>query len=200
MSHRTNDRSIAVMVLMDLSQSLNDEVPGTGQSRLALSQEAVALLGWAIDRLGDPFALAGFHSNTRHDVRYHHIKGFVERWGPDPKGRLAAMQGQYSTRMGAALRHAAHYLGAQKADKKLLLVLTDGRPSDVDVPDEHALVADTRQAVQELAQQGMHTHCISLDPQADAYVNDIFGQHVTVVDRIEQLPEKLTRLFVQLTR
>jgi nitric oxide reductase activation protein len=68
------------------------------------------------------------------------------------------------------------------------------------VPDEAALVADTRQAVQELAQQGMHTHCISLDPQADAYVHDIFGHHTTVVVRIEQLPERLTRLFVSLTK
>ena len=200
MSHRTNDRSIAVMVLLDLSQSLNDVVPGTLQTRLALSQEAVALLSWAIDRVGDPFALAGFHSNTRHDVRYHHIKGFGERWGEAPKARLAALQGQYSTRMGAAMRHAAHYLQAQNADKKLLLVLTDGRPSDVDVSDDQALVADTRQAVQELSQKGTHTHCISLDPLADAYVHDIFGHHATVVDRIEQLPEKLTRLFMNLTR
>jgi nitric oxide reductase NorD protein len=200
MSHRTDGRSIAVLVLLDLSQSLNDTVPGTGQTRLTLSQEAVALLAWAIDRLGDPFALAGFHSNTRHDVRYQHIKGFGEDWGEAPKARLAALQAQYSTRMGAALRHAAHYLGAQKADKKLLLVLTDGRPSDVDVPDETALIADTRQAVQELAQQGLHSHCISLDPQASAYVHDIFGHHATVVDRIEQLPERLTRLFVNLTK
>ncbi len=200
MSHRTNDRSIAVMVLLDLSQSLNDVVPGTLQTRLSLSQEAVALLSWAIDRVGDPFALAGFHSNTRHDVRYHHIKGFGERWGDASKARLAALQGRYSTRMGAAMRHAGHYLQAQRADKKLLLVLTDGRPSDVDVPDDQTLVADTRQAVQELSQHGMHTHCISLDPQADAYVQDIFGHHATVVDRIEQLPEKLTRLFMNLTR
>lgn len=200
MSHRSDGRSIAVMVLLDLSQSLNDDVPGAGQSRLALSQQAVALLAWAIHRLGDPFALAGFHSNTRHDVRYQHIKGFGEPWGEAPKARLAALQARYSTRMGAALRHAAHYLGAQTADKKLLLVLTDGRPSDVDVADERALVLDTRQAVQELAQKGMHSHCISLDPQADTYVHDIFGQHATVVDRVEQLPERLTRLFLGLTR
>jgi nitric oxide reductase NorD protein len=133
-------------------------------------------------------------------VRYQHIKGFGEPWGDAPKARLAALQAGYSTRMGAALRHAAHYLGAQTADKKLLLVLTDGRPSDVDVADDQALVHDTRQAVQELAQKGMHTHCISLDPQADAYVHDIFGQHATVVDRVEQLPERLTRLFLGLTR
>jgi nitric oxide reductase NorD protein len=44
------------------------------------------------------------------------------------QGRLAAMQAGYSTRMGAAMRHAAHYLAAQKAEKKLLLILTDGQP------------------------------------------------------------------------
>jgi len=200
MSHRTAERSISVLVLLDVSQSLNDAVPGTGQTRLELSQQAVALLAWAMDRLGDPFALAGFHSNTRHDVRYQHIKGFGERWNDVPKARLAAMHAAYSTRMGAALRHGSRTLGGQSTDKKLLLVLTDGRPSDVDVPDEWSLVDDTRMAVQELAHQGIHTHCISLDPQADTYVHAMFGQHATIIDRVEQLPERLTRLFLSLTR
>jgi nitric oxide reductase activation protein len=146
------------------------------------------------------FAIAGFHSNTRHEVRYQHILGFSERWGEASKGRLAAVQAGYSTRMGAAMRHAAHYLGAQKADKKLLLVLTDGEPADVDMSDPQALILDTRQAVKELTQQGIHSHCISLDPNADAYVRDIFGHHFTVVDRVEQLPERLPRLFMALTR
>jgi nitric oxide reductase NorD protein len=199
MHHRPDSRSIAVLVLLDLSQSLNDPVIGTGQTRLMLGQQAVALLAWAIDRLGDRFALAGFHSNTRHDVRYQHIKGFSESWGVQSKARLAALQARYSTRMGAALRHAAHYLGAQTADRKLLLLLTDGRPSDVDVPDDTTLLADARQAVLELAQSGLHSHCISLDPQADTYVHQIFGHHATVVDRVEQLPERLSRLFLQLT-
>jgi len=81
-----------------------------------------------------------------------------------------------------------------------LLVLTDGRPSDVDVPDDCSLVDDTRMAVQELAHQGIHTHCISLDPQADTYVHAMFGQHATIIDHVDQLPERLTRLFLSLTR
>lgn len=201
MSHRTDGRDMAVLLLIDLSQSLNDTVAGSAAPTvLDLSREAVTLLAWAIEQLGDGFAIAGFHSNTRHDVRYQHIKGFSERFNDDVKGRLAGMEAAYSTRMGAALRHAGHYLGARQADKKLLLILTDGQPSDIDTPDERQLIEDARQAVRELGQDGIYTHCISLDPKADAYVSDIFGPRYTVIDHVQRLPERLPKLFMALTR
>jgi len=200
MSHTTNGRSIAVTLLLDLSQSLGEKARGSEQTVLQLSQEAVSLLAWAIEQLGDPLAIAGFHSNTRHDVRYLHLKGFGERWGDEVKARLAAMQAGYSTRMGAAMRHAAHTLGAQPADKKLLLVLTDGQPSDIDVADERLLIEDAKEAVRELDHQGIFTYCINLDAAADAYVSDIFGRQYTVIDNIARLPEQLSRLFMALTR
>ena len=200
MSHRHDGRNIAVTLLLDLSASLDDIPNGCSQSILELSQEAVALLGMAIDELGDPFAIAGFSSNTRHQVRYQHIKGFSEKWDDEVKSRLAALEAGYSTRMGAAIRHAGHYLSHQKSDKKLLLVLTDGEPSDVDADDQHLLIADTAKAVKELDQAGVYTYCINLDPDADDYVQDIFGSQYTVIDKVERLPEKLPHLFMTLTK
>jgi len=200
MSHRTNGRDISVMLLLDLSESLNEKAAGSDQTILELSQEAVSLLAWAVEQLGDPFAIAGFHSNTRHDVRYLHIKGYGERWGDDAKARLAAMQANYSTRMGAAMRHAAHYLEARPADKKLMLILTDGQPSDIDTNDDQLLIEDARQAVKELDRKGIFTYCISLDPKADEYVSGIFGRQYTVIDNIQRLPEKLPELFLALTK
>lgn len=200
MSHRTDGRNLAVTLLLDLSESLNEKASGSEQTILELSQEAVSLLGWAVGQLGDPFAIAGFHSNTRHDVRYLHIKGFSEGWDDTVKARLAAMRAGWSTRMGAALRHAAHTLKARPADKKLLLVLTDGRPSDVDVHDDNLLIEDSRRAVQELDQDGIFTYCISLDAKADDYVSRIFGHQFTVIDNIRRLPEKLPELFLALTK
>lgn len=200
MSHKHDGRNIAVMLLLDLSASISEVPEGCSQSILELSQEAVSLLSWAIEALGDPFAIAGFASNTRHEVRYQHIKGFKEHWGDAVKARLAAMDAGYSTRMGAAVRHAAHYLENQQADKKLLLVLTDGEPSDIDVDDPQWLTQDTRQAVKELDQQGIYTYCISLDPRADEYVRDIFGKRFTVIDNVQRLPEKLPQVFMALTR
>ena len=202
MSHRTDGRNIAVLLLVDLSESLNQKVGagGTAQTILELSQEAVALLAWAIDRLGDPLAIAGFHSNTRHEVRYQHIKGFSEHWNDEVKARVAAMEAGYSTRMGAALRHAGHYLSARKADRRILLLLTDGEPADIDVTDPEHLRADTKKAVEELDTQGITTFCLSLDPQADEYVREIFGNRWRVLDRIERLPEQLPMLYLSLTK
>ncbi len=200
MSHKTSGRNIAVMLLLDLSESLNEKAAGCDQTILELSREAVSLLAWAIEKLGDPFAIAGFHSNTRHDVRYLHIKGFSESWDDRVKGRLSAMQAGYSTRMGAAMRHAAHYLEQQQADKKLMLVLTDGEPSDIDSKDGRLLIEDARQAVTELDQQGIYTYCINLDRKADEYVTDIFGKQYTIIDNVRHLPEKLPQLFIALTK
>jgi nitric oxide reductase NorD protein len=200
MSTRTDGRDIAVLLLVDLSASVNDAVAGTDETVLGISRAAVALLAWAISQLGDELAIAGFHSNTRHEVRYLHIKGFAESWDTAPKARLAATVGAYSTRMGAALRHAGHLLSGRQADKRLLLVLTDGQPADVDVDDPQHLHADAACAVRELDAKGLHTHCISLDAKADDYVGRIFGTRWTVIDQVEQLPRRLPELFLSLTR
>ena len=200
MSHRTDGRDITVLLLIDLSQSLNETLPGSGQSILETAREAVALLGWAIDQLGDACAIAGFHSNTRHDVRYHHIKGFSEGWDDTVKARLAAVEAGWSTRMGAAIRHAGNLLGARKTEKRILLILTDGEPADIDEANPRHLIADTKKAVEELSTAGITTFCMSLDPKADEYVGDIFGSRWQVLDRIERLPEQLPLLYLSLTR
>ena len=200
MSHRTDGRNIAVSLVLDLSESLSEKVQGSGQTILELSQEAVSLLAWAVDHLGDPFAISGFHSNTRHDVRYYHIKGYNESWDDSVKGRIGAMEAGWSTRMGAAMRHAGHYLKSQPADKKLMLILTDGEPADIDSKDERMLIEDTRRAVVELERDGIFPYCITLDPKADEYVADIFGRQFSVIDQVDRLPEKLPEIFLSLTK
>ncbi len=199
-SHTHDGRDFAVMLLIDLSQSVNERPPGLDGTVLELAREAVALLAWATDALGDPFAIAGFASNTRHDVRYFHFKGFGEPWAEEAKARLAGMQGGLSTRMGAALRHAGHFLACRPAARKLLLVLTDGEPADVDVDHPLYLREDARKAVEELAGRGIAAFCLNLDPRADEYVARIFGKRYLVLDRVEQLPARLPLLYMGLTR
>ncbi|MCW5606762.1 MAG: nitric oxide reductase activation protein NorD [Nitrosomonas sp.] len=194
-------RDISVLVLLDLSESTNEKVSGQEYTVLELTRQATVLLANAIDKIGDSFAIHGFCSDGRHDVEYYRYKDFDQPYNEIPKARLAGMTGQLSTRMGAAIRHASHYLKMQKSSKKLLLVITDGEPADVDVRDPQYLRFDTKKAVEEAGRVGVVTYCMSLDPRADQYVSRIFGErNYMVVDHVERLPEKLPVLYAGLTR
>jgi nitric oxide reductase activation protein len=194
-------RDISVLVLLDLSHSTNEKVAGQEQTVLDLTRSACALLADAIQKVGDPFAIHGFCSDGRHDVNYWRFKDFHQPYDDTAKARLAGMTGQLSTRMGAAIRHATAALAAQRSSKKLLLVITDGEPADVDVRDPQYLRYDTKKAVEAAGRQGVTTYCMSLDPRADQYVRRIFGErHYLVVDKVERLPEKLPVLYAGLTR
>lgn len=196
-----NRRDLAVVILLDLSESTNENVRGTEKTVLELTREASALVASAINGIGDPFAIHGFASDGRHDVQYFRFKDFEQRLDADVKGRLAGMKGGLSTRMGAAMRHAGHHLAQRSERHKLLLIVTDGEPADIDERDPQYLRMDAKKAAGELQQQGISSYCLTLDPEADRYVERIFGpNNYTIIDQVERLPEKLPSLFANLTK
>jgi nitric oxide reductase NorD protein len=194
-------RDLSVLVLVDVSESTNDPVPGSGSTVLELAREATALLSEALSGIGDPFAVHGFDSDGRHRVEYFRYKDFDAPYDAAAKRHLAGMTGQLSTRMGAAVRHATAILRRRPSRTKLLLLVTDGEPADNDVRDPQYLRHDAKKAVEEAAANGIVTFCISLDPNADEYVSRIFGaRNYIVIDHTERLPERLPALYVSLTR
>ncbi|MDA8415991.1 MAG: VWA domain-containing protein [Betaproteobacteria bacterium] len=201
MRTQRRDRDIAVLVLLDLSRSTNEVLPGQTQSVLKLTQQACVLLADAIGKVGDPFAIHGFCSDSRHNVSYYGFKHFDQLYDAQVKARLAGMKGQLSTRMGAAIRHATHHLQWQKKGRRLMILLTDGEPADVDVRDRKYLRYDTRRAVEEATREGVQVYCLTLDSRADQYVSTIFGaRNYLVLDHVARLPEKLPLLYAGLTR
>ncbi len=194
------NRDLSVVVLMDLSESTNELVDGSDKSILRLTQEAATLVATAINGIGDPFALHGFASDGRHDVQYYRFKDFNQHFDDEAKARLAGMTGGLSTRMGAAMRHAGQHLLRQPERRKLLLIVTDGEPADIDERDPQHLRHDTKKAVEELYGKGILSYCLTLDPNADNYVKRIFGaNNYTIIDHVQKLPEKLPTLFASLT-
>ncbi len=162
------NRDLAVVVLLDLSESTNEKVQGSDKTILELTREASALVATAIDGIGDPFALHGFASDGRHDVHYYRFKDFQQKFDDEAKARLAGMRGGLSTRMGAAMRHAADHLQRQPERRKLLLLITDGEPADIDERDPQHLRHDTRKAVEELYTRGIMSYCLTLTPTPTA--------------------------------
>ncbi len=192
-------RDLSVLVLLDVSQSTRDRVKGHVMSVLDLEREATLLLAYAMSEIGDPFAIAAFCSNQRDDVRYMRVKDFDQPYDGVAASALVGLHPGYSTRLGAALRHAGADLRTQHTHRRLVLVISDGEPSDVDCPDPRYLVEDARRAVQTLGAQGIDVFCVGLDSGGDAYLGRIFGRNVTQLDRIERLPERLPMLYLRLT-
>nr|WP_295884246.1 VWA domain-containing protein [uncultured Devosia sp.] len=192
-------RDLSVLLLLDVSESTKDTIRGTAASIFSVERVAVALLAEAMASLEDPFALHAFASNTRSDVRFLRIKDFDEPYGRSAKARLAGLKPGYSTRMGAILRHGAREISSQQTHRRLVLIVSDGEPSDVDVKDPRYLTEDARRAVQELARAGIDVFCVALASGDSPYLERVFGRNVLRISTVESLPERLPSLYFKLT-
>lgn len=192
-------RDICTLLLADLSLSTDAYINDT-QRVLDVIKDSLGLFSEALNALGDPFALYGFSSKQRQLVRFHEIKSFAEHNMGKTRGRIAASKPGYYTRMGAAIRQSAKLLSEQPHKQKLLLLLTDGKPNDLDKYEGRYGIEDTRHAVQEARQQGIHPFAITIDKKAELYLPHIFGsQGFALIHRPEQLPIMLPKLYQQLS-
>jgi nitric oxide reductase NorD protein len=194
-------RDMAATILIDMSESTRDPVPAAGSSVLEVEKYAVSALAHAMGALGDSFALCAFASIGREAVRIVRVKDFDQNYDRAAMARLAGLRPGYSTRLGAALRHAGAELETIAAMRRLVLVLTDGAPSDIDVADPADLVEDARRAVLSLRARGIDTFGLILDPNEESAGAAVFGRSNNLpVRRIEDLPGRLSELYFRLAR
>ena len=194
-------RDLAVTILLDVSKLTRDRVGPTGASVLDVERLAVAALAEALAALDDPFSLRAFASEGREDIRIFFLKDFDEPYGTAVKARLAALEPGLSTRLGTALRHTGNEIATMRSHRKLILTLTDGEPSDVDVVDPRDLIEDARRAVLSLRMHGIDVFGVTLDPNGVGSGSSVFGrnQHMPV-RRLEDLPSRLAELYFRLAR
>lgn len=191
-------RPSSMLVLLDISESVNDIGP-QGQSLLALEKQAALLLAEASLRSAERLAIHAFSSNTRAEVNYYRLLDFGQVHSRATAAMVQALRGRFSTRMGAALRHASSLLRNEPEGQRSLLVVTDGAPHDIDVHDKRYLIEDARHAVQEAKRAGVRVCCLAVDAQADAYVRQIFGwRGYDIADDAVQLLPRLTRMGARL--
>jgi len=193
-------RDLAALLLIDISQSTRDRL-ASGATILDVERLAVAMLAEAMDRLGDPFSLLAFGSDGREDVKMTTVKSFDEAYDRGCMARLAGLKSGLSTRLGTALRHAGHVIGQETSGRKLVIVLTDGEPSDIDVSDPLDLVEDARRAAIGLHSAGVDAYGVVLGQGSIAAASRIFGRGNTMmVHRVEDLPGRLSELYFRLAR
>jgi len=194
------DRSLATLLLADLS--LSTDAYATAQARVIdVIRDALFVFGEALHAAGDPFAIWGFSSVRRHHVRMQHLKTFDERWSELAQARVGAIKPGYYTRMGAAIRHASLQLAQRPERKRLLMLLTDGKPNDLDVYEGRYGLEDTRQAVREAHAAGLIPFCVTIDEKAHDYLPMLFGQNgYAMVRQPQDLVRQLTQAWATLSR
>ncbi|WP_426434696.1 nitric oxide reductase activation protein NorD [Bradyrhizobium genosp. P] len=193
-------RDLAILLLMDLSQSTADR-DRSGRTILDVECKAAAIMTTAVEAANDAIAVHGFNSDGRERVRYLRIKSFDEPMDAVVRSRLAGLRSSHSTRLGSALRHAGSYLAERRAFRKVLLVLTDGEPSDIDVPDPRYLAEDARRAVQQLRGRGTDIFAFGMGGGGFPQLDRIFGErHALRVPRIEVLPQRVMQLYMELKK
>ncbi len=197
---RRKERDLSCLLLADFS--LSTEAALDQQTRvLDVLRDSLLLFAETLSTTRDRVAILGFNSRGRHQVRISEIKPFGERYGSATRQRILDMQPAYYTRMGAAVRYASLMLGKERTRKRLLILLTDGKPNDNDHYEGRYGVEDTRKALSECRRQGLLPFCVTIDQEGETYLPYIFGQQgFVIVKNPRELPQRLTRLYVQLTR
>lgn len=191
-TRRRHSRDTAVLVLLDASLSTDAWV--ANRRVLDVEKESVLALGDSLDGLFDEVAVAAFCSQTRRDCRFLVAKGFREPWSLGAR-RLVSLEPHGFTRIGPAIRHATAELLACGARQKLLLLVSDGKPSDVDRYEGRYGVADVHRAVLDAQGAGVVTHALAMDPAAKAWLPSMFGHgRSSVVSKPEDLVTVLARV------
>ncbi|GAA6142018.1 VWA domain-containing protein [Hydrogenophaga sp. 5NK40-0174] len=193
-------RDLATLLLADLSLS-TDAYASQTQRVIDVIRDGLYVFGESLHAAGDPFSVLGFSSVRRQNVRVHRIKGFDDRWDSATRDRVGAIKPGYYTRMGAAIRFASAQLSKRPERQKLLLVLTDGKPNDLDVYEGRYGLEDTRHAILEARTQGLTPFCITIDETANDYLPMLFGHNgYALVRQPQDLAQRLTQAYLQLRR
>ena len=201
-------RDVAVSFLLDQSSSTARTIgrhplqPYThpGRRIIEIEKEGLVLMSEALEAVGDVYAIHGFTSEGRRNVKFYIVKDFSERYSDEVKNRIGGITYQNNTRLGAAIRHATAKLAKQEARTRLLIVLSDGRPYDHDYGDARYAREDTREALRQAKIQGITPFCITIDRESEAELKDLYGEiGYTIIDDVLTLPERLPGIYRRLT-
>jgi nitric oxide reductase NorD protein len=162
------------MLLIDVSGSTDGWI-SADRRIIDIEREALLLVCEALPELGERYAVEAFSGQGPHGVTLRSVKRFDERYGPSVARRIAALEPEHYTRAGAAIRHASALLMREPVAHRLLLLLSDGKPNDVDEYEGRYGVEDMRQAVVEAKLQGIYPFCLTIDRQAANYLPRVFG-------------------------
>ena len=190
-------RDLAVAVLVDVSLSTEGAIDN--RRVLDVEKEVLMALTLGLRACGDAHAVFTFTSRKRGWVNVRTVKDFSDMLDARTARRIGALRPGSYTRMGAAIRHVASRLETQPKQHRLLLLLTDGKPNDIDHYEGRYAVEDTRMAIRETRRRGTKVFGITVDEHAREYFPYIFGRGAyAIFPHVSRLTAALPAIYRQL--
>ena len=194
-----NIRDVSVAFLVDMSYSTGDVLP-SGKRIIDVEREGLVLMAEALENLGDQWAVYGFSTNRRDMVDFFIIRDFDKPFADEVKMRFESMRPMAQTRLGAVIRHANRLLERRLSRIRLLILLSDGRPYDIDYGDAVYAVEDTRRALWEGRRKGINCFCITVDKKSRDYLPYMYGEsNYILIENLDALPSMLPLIYKRLT-
>lgn len=198
-SSRKTERDLSTLFLVDLSMSTDAWVKD--KRIIDHEKEALVILCEAMEVLGDRYAIYGFSGKTRGNCAYFSVKDFDEKYNNTVRKRIGSLIPYQYTRMGPAVRHSTYLLNKESSRAKLLFLISDGKPNDMDAYEGRYGVEDTRMAIREAEREGITPFCLTVDSRSNEYLPRIFGAgNYTVLANVERLTKKLPELYARMVR
>lgn len=199
LSSRQIERDLSVAFLLDTSRSTEAAVGDT--SVIDVARDALCALAGGIDTVGDRFGIWGFSSLRRDRVFVTRAKGFDQPMSRAVTDNICALRPGHYTRLGAAIRHASAQLAKETASRKLLIVLTDGKPNDLDHYEGQHGIEDSHMAVRHARRAGQSVHGIIVDEDGQDWFARIFGRGgFTLLPHPKRLIHALPDIYRTLTQ
>ena len=228
---RQTERDVAALFLLDMSASTDEPIapvvrqyteeeqddwqslwkkrpvaPEPKPRRIIdVTKEALVLMAAALEEIGDTYAIYGFSGQGKENVEFYHVKSFAEVLSPTVKGRIGAVEPKRSTRMGAAIRHALEKLKEVACRVKLLVLLSDGFPQDMDYGSDRRSITyglrDTMTALREAERAGVLTFCLTVDKAGHDYLREMCEDaRYLVLEDVASLPTELPKVYQRYIR
>ena len=121
-------------------------------------------------------SVGAFYSNTRRDCRFLLATSFDDstRLGLE---RLHALAPAGYTRIGPVVRHALEILLGSGARRRLILLLTDAKPTEYGHYEGRYGIEDVRQAFREASERSVHCVTLAVRDKGETYLTHMFGLH-----------------------
>lgn len=178
---------MAISVLIDMSGSMCGK-------RIAASKEAAILLYEFASSLGIPIMIAGHctHNSGSDGIEYHVYTKF-DRISKNNKYRLVNISEKNErNRDGMAIAISSDMLSRRDEEIKLLIIISDGQPNDIDYGGNKAKI-DIQSIIRKYKKKGIETIAMAIGDDKER-IKDIYRDSFLDITDVSDLPKTMVKV------